>query len=86
MATSRRLAEATFVSWRPVDDETLLLFAEDETHGYRVTFSPACHGLADATALSFVSVFDTDVESYNSILLDDGTRCYFSRVVPTIFD
>ena len=86
MATSRRVAEGTFSSWRPVDDETLLLFAEDETRGHRVTFSPPCTGLSKATALSFVTVFDTGVESYNSILLDDGTQCYFNRVIPTVFD
>lgn len=86
LATSRRVAEASFASWRPVDDTTLLLFGEDETRGYRVTFSPPCPGLSAATALSFITVFDTGVESYNSILLDDGTRCYFSRVTPTVFD
>ena len=25
-------------------------------------------------------------ERYDSILLEDGTRCYFARVVPTVFD
>ena len=86
MATSRRLAEGSFESWRPVDNETLLLFSEDQAHGYRVAFSPPCPGLSGATALSFVTVFDSGVESYDSILLDDGTRCYFNRVVPTVFD
>ena len=65
---------------------TLLLFAADKVHGYRVMFSPACPGLSNAKALSFVTEFDLGVESYNSILLDNGTRCYFNRVVPTVFD
>jgi len=86
LATSRQVAEGTFSSWRPVDDQTLLLFAKDEATGYRVSFDPPCPGLTDAAALSFVTVFDTGVESYNSILLDDGTRCYFNRVAPTVFD
>ena len=66
--------------------QTLLLFAADKVHGYRVMFSPACPGLSNAKALSFVTEFDQGVESYNSILLDNGTRCYFNRVVPTVFD
>jgi hypothetical protein len=86
MVASRRVAEGTFQSWRPVDDATLLLFSEDQAHGYRVTFAPACPGLSSAKALSFVTVFDSGVESYDSILLDNGTRCYFNRVVPTVFD
>jgi hypothetical protein len=64
----------------------LLLFSEDESSGYRVTFSPACPGLSKATALSFVTAFESGVESYNSILLDNGTRCFFNRVVPTVID
>jgi hypothetical protein len=84
--SSSRVAEGSFQSWRPVDDETLLLFSKDESSGYRVTFSPACPGLSNVKALSFVTVFDKGVESYDSILLDDGTRCYFNRVVPTVFD
>ena len=83
---ARQVAEGSFSSWRPVDDETLLLFAEDENTGYRVSFSPACPGLAQAKALSFVTAFDNGVDNYDSILLDDGTRCYFKSVVPTIFD
>ena len=83
---ARQVTEGSFSSWRPVGDETLLLFAEDENTGYRVSFSPACPGLTQATALSFVTAFDDGVDNYDSILLDDGTRCYFKSVVPTIFD
>jgi hypothetical protein len=86
VAASRQVTAGSFQSWRPVDDETLLLFSGDEASGYRVTFAPACPGLSAAKALSFVTNFDKGVESYNSILLDDGTRCYFNRVVPTVFD
>lgn len=83
---ARQVAEGSFSSWRPVDDETLLLFAEDDDTGYRVSFSPACPGLSEAKALSFVTAFDDGVDNYDSILLDDGTRCYFKSAVPTIFD
>ena len=83
---ARQVTEGSFSSWRPVDDETLLLFAEDDATGFQVSFSPACPGLTAAKALSFVTGFDDGIESYDSILLEDGTRCYFKSVVPTIFD
>ena len=83
---TRQVPDDAFVSWRPVDDETLLLIADDRTTGYRVTFSPACPGLSKATALSFVTAPGARFDLYDSILMDDGTRCYFDRVVPTIID
>lgn len=87
LAAAREIAEDSFTSWRPVDDETLLLFAADEATGFRISFSPGCAGLANARALSFVSASGAGgIERYDSILLDDGTRCYFDRVYPTVFD
>lgn len=83
---ARLVDDGSFVSWRAVDNETLLLFADDETRGFRVTFSPPCPGLADATALSFVTPMRGGLDSFDSILLDDGTGCYFARVVPTVFE
>ena len=83
---ARQVSEGSFSSWRPVDDKTLLLFAEDDYTGYRVSFSPACPGLTEAKALSFVTAFDGGMDNYDSIMLDDGTRCYFKSVVATIFD
>lgn len=75
----RRVPEGSFVEWRPLDDETLLLF-NDDGFGWRVTFSPACPGLKSATALSFVTPLKDAKDEYDSILLDNGTRCYFDRV------
>lgn len=84
---ARQVAEASFESWRPLDDENLLLFAADETRGFRVTFEYPCMGLKDATALTFISSgVSGDGELYDSIMLDDGTHCEFARVVPTVFD
>jgi len=40
----RRVRETSFVEWRPVDDETLLLFSDDGL-GWRATFASACPGL-----------------------------------------
>ena len=86
-AAAREVAEGTFESWRPVDDNTLLLFAADPTTGYRITFTPACTGLANIKAVSFVSASSAGgIERFDSILLDDGTQCFFDRVYPTVFD
>ena len=87
VAAAREVPDSSFTSWRPVDDKTLLLFAEDGKAGYRVTFTPGCTGMADARVLSFVSASSAGgIERYDSILLDNGTQCYFDRVYPTTFD
>jgi hypothetical protein len=84
---ANQVAEDTFESWRPVDEQTLLLFAADETRGFRVTFDTPCKGLKEATALTFVSAgVGQDGELFDSIMLDDGMQCEFARVVPTVFD
>jgi hypothetical protein len=84
---ANQVAESSFETWRPVDDATLLLFAVDESQGFRVTFEIPCKGLKEATALTFVSSgMGRDGELYDSIMLDDGTHCTFAKVVPTVFD
>jgi len=45
-----------------------------------------CPGLTSAKALSFVSPAGMPGNEYDSVLLDDGTRCYFDRVIPTIIE
>jgi hypothetical protein len=84
---SRQVSEDGFASWRPVDDSTLLLFAADESHGFRISFAKPCNGLSAATALMFVSAgYGSGGEIYDAIMLDDGTHCPFGRVTPTVFD
>lgn len=79
---SRRVPEGSFESWRPQDNENLLLFGADRVR-WRISFSPACPGLKAATAISFVMPADGgSLGQYDSILLDDGTRCYFEKVIP----
>jgi hypothetical protein len=81
---SRLVPEGSFESWRPQGNDGLLLF-DDDRIGWRISFSPACPGLEDATALSFVMSADGGtVGQYDSILLDDGTRCYFTQVIPDV--
>jgi hypothetical protein len=84
---AKQVAESSFESWRPVDNETLLLFAADKAHGFRVSFEVPCKGLREASALTFMSSgMGRDGELYDSIMLDDGTHCAFAKVVPTVFD
>ena len=84
---ARQVAESSFESWRPVDDATLLLFAANDSHGFRVSFEAPCKGLKETTALTFVSSgTGRDGELYDSIMLDDGTHCAFAKVIPTVFD
>lgn len=84
-ATMRLVREGTFSQWRPVGNEALLLFDSNGV-GWRATFGVPCPGLESATAISFVTPLRGSLEAYDSILLDDGTRCYFERVVPTLVD
>jgi hypothetical protein len=78
---SRLVPEGSFESWRPQGNENLLLFDADRVR-WRISFSPACPGLEAVTAISFVMSADGgSLGQYDSILLDDGTRCYFEKVI-----
>jgi hypothetical protein len=78
---ARLVPEASFESWRPEGNDTLLLFS-DGNPDWRVSFAPSCPGLESATALSFVMTSGDGMGQYDSILLEDGTRCYFTSVIP----
>jgi hypothetical protein len=78
---ARLVPESSFESWRPQGNDTLLLFGDGKL-GWRVSFSPACPGLESATALSFVMTSGEGMGQYDSIMLEDGVRCYFTSVVP----
>jgi len=78
---SRLVPESSFESWRPEGNDTLLLF-DDGSLSWRISFSPDCPGLESATAISFVMPSGVGMGQYDSILLDDGTRCYFDSVGP----
>ena len=74
----RRVPEDSFESWRPGGDDMLLLFRVR----WKVRFSPPCRGLGEATAISFMTAITGAAGEYDSILLDDGTRCGFDNVIP----
>ena len=84
--SARGVPATSFDSWRPEDDAELLLFDRSRL-AWRVTFSPACAGLKDATSLSFVyREQDGGDALYDGLLLDDGRRCNFHRVTPARLD
>ena len=84
-AQNRLVREGTFSEWRPEGNDTLLLF-DSNNIGWRATFAQPCPGLESATAISFVTPGAGGLEDYDSILLEDGTRCYFEQVIPTLLD
>ncbi len=84
-ATLRLVREGTFSEWRPEGNDALLLF-DSNNMGWRATFAQPCPGLESAKVISFVTPAVGSLEDYDSILLEDGTRCYFDRVVPTLLD
>ena len=83
--TLRLVREGTFSEWRPEGNDALLLFDSNRMR-WRATFAKPCPGLESATVISFVTPVAGNLEDYDSILLEDGTRCYFDRVVPTLLD
>ncbi len=83
--TLRLVREGTFSEWRPDGNNALLLFDNNRMR-WRATFTRPCPGLESATVISFVTPAAGGLEEYDSILLEDGTRCYFDRVVPTLLD
>ncbi len=84
-ATRHLVREGTFTEWRPEGNDALLLF-DSNNMGWRATFAQPCPGLEAATVISFVTPVIGSIEDYDSILLEDGTRCYFDRVVPTLLN
>ena len=84
-AALRLVREGTFNEWRP-DGNSALLLLDSDGIGWRATFTTPCPGLKSATAISFVTPAKGSMEDYDSILLDDGTRCYFDRVTPTFIE
>ena len=79
---ARLLPAGSFAGWRALDDSTLLL-AVAGGGGWRLSFSPPCEGLSVARGISFVTPVSGDIEQYDSVMLDEGGRCYFDRVEPT---
>lgn len=79
---ARLLPAGSFAGWHAPDDSTMFIAVEGGG-GWRLSFSPPCEGLSVARGITFVTPVSGDLKHYNSIMLDDGDRCYFDRVDPT---
>ncbi len=72
-----------FAGWSAVDARTLQLIGGSQGD-LRIRLRTECPGLTSARRLSFVTAPGAGDEAYDSILLEDGTRCYFDDVQPWI--
>lgn len=70
-----------FTGWTYHDERTLVLVGQNGL-GARIEFLGDCDGLESTSRLSFVTGLRAHPRGYNSVLLDDGTRCYFASVRP----
>lgn len=79
-ARQRQVDVSAFKGWRAAEDGTLILIGTG-AHDFRVSFGRGgCSKLASAKTLSFVTPEKGPLGVYDSILFDDGTRCYFDKV------
>lgn len=75
-----QVVPGSFSGWRAESDQALTLIGTGMM-SYRVTFGPTgCSGLAAAKTLSAVTPDKGPQSVYDSILLDNGNRCYFDEV------
>jgi len=78
--SQNQVATNSFSGWHLDGDHALILVGTGETN-FRVSFgSNGCPGLAAAKTISFVTPDAGPLDVYDSVLLDDGTRCRFSKV------
>ena len=76
----RQVSANSFRGWHAESDRSLILTGTGTTN-FRVSFGgDGCPGLAAAKTLSFMTPDKGPLDMYDSILLDDGTRCYFEKL------
>lgn len=80
--TARHLPDGPFAGWHAADDSTIYL-DQDDGRGWCLSFSTPCAGLSQARGITFVTAGDGPVDEYDSVMLEDGSRCYFDSVAPT---
>jgi hypothetical protein len=75
-----QVVAGAFSGWHAESDQALTLVGAGMM-SFRVSFGPTgCSGLAAAKTLYFVTPKKGPQSVYDSILLEDGTRCYFDKV------
>lgn len=75
-----QVVPGSFSGWHAEADEVRTLIGTGKT-SFRVSFGPTgCSGLGAAKTLCFVTPDNGPQSVYDSILLENGTRCYFDKV------
>jgi len=78
--SEKQVVADSFSGWRAESDQSLVLIGTGPM-SFRVSFGAGgCPGLKQSETLAFVTPNSGNRDVYDSILLDDGTRCYFDRV------
>lgn len=72
-----------FSGWSAEDERTLILVTRGGGLNVLIRLRADCPGLTSAERVSFVAPMLSDSEAYDSVLLENGTRCYFASVGPT---
>ncbi len=76
----RQVSANSFSGWRAESNQSMILTGTGTTD-FRVSFGGnGCPGLAAAKTLSFMTPAKGPLDMYDSILLEDGTRCYFEKL------
>jgi len=76
----RQVASDSFSGWQAESDQSLILTGTGPTN-FRVSFGAGgCPGLAASKTISFVTPDKGPLFVYDSVLLGNGTRCYFDKV------
>ncbi len=76
------VAAGSFSGWRAVAADRLELATADADLVLVVQLTGECPGLQQSEKLLFVTPASGATDMYDSVLLDDGTQCYFASVSP----
>ncbi len=78
--SDKQVVADSFSGWRAESDQSLVLIGTGPMN-FRISFGAGgCPGLKQSETLAFVTPNTGNRDVYDSILLDDGTRCYFDQV------
>ena len=78
--SEKQVVADSFSGWRAESDQSLVLVGTGPM-SFRISFGAGgCPGLKQSQTLAFVTPNSGSRDVYDSILLDDGTRCYFDSV------
>jgi hypothetical protein len=76
---SSELRTYQLVDWIAPDDRTLIVTSVDRSL-FRARFKRQCHGLRLVDTIAFIVPTPPQVETYEGVVLPDGTRCAFTSI------